>query len=70
MWRVSDEDKSQPNAKKAVWRAALESPHTSERKGFASLEELFDFLRTQTEATTKCAKATPPLEQSSADLAD
>jgi hypothetical protein len=70
LWQVSDEGNSEPNAIKAVWRASLENPHTGERKGFASLEELFDFLRTQTEATTKCAKATPFQKQSSADLAD
>lgn len=26
------------------WRASLENSHTGERIGFASLEELFDFL--------------------------
>ena len=26
------------------WRASLESPHTGERRGFASLEALFAFL--------------------------
>jgi len=31
-----------------AWRASLESPHTGERKGFASLEALFDFLRQRT----------------------
>jgi len=31
-----------------VWRASLESPHTGERRGFASLEALFAFLRWQT----------------------
>ncbi len=30
-----------------VWRASLESPHTGERKGFASLDDLFAFLRRQ-----------------------
>ena len=35
----------------AVWRASLESPHTGERVGFASLEELFDYLRQQTGVT-------------------
>lgn len=54
LWRVSDEGKSQPNAKKAVWRASLENPHTGERKGFASLEALFDFLREQAGATSHC----------------
>jgi hypothetical protein len=28
-----------------AWRASLESPHTGERLGFASLEALFSFLR-------------------------
>ena len=32
---------------KAVWRASLESVRTGERQSFASLEELFDFLREQ-----------------------
>lgn len=32
------------------WRASLESARTGERVGFASLEELFDYLRTQTDA--------------------
>jgi hypothetical protein len=31
-----------------VWRASLESPHTGERVGFASLDDLFGFLWGQT----------------------
>ena len=31
------------------WRASLESPHTGERRGFASLEALFTFLRQRAE---------------------
>jgi hypothetical protein len=27
-----------------LWRASLESPHTGERVGFASLDDLFGFL--------------------------
>jgi hypothetical protein len=27
-----------------IWRASLESPHTGERRGFASLADLFAFL--------------------------
>lgn len=27
------------------WRASLENPHTGERRGFASLEALFTFLK-------------------------
>jgi hypothetical protein len=34
--------------RKATWRASLESTRTGERRGFASLDELFDFLREQT----------------------
>lgn len=41
LWRVSDEDNP-------VWRASLQSPQTGERIGFASLNELFKFLRAQT----------------------
>jgi hypothetical protein len=31
-----------------VWRASLQRPQNSERVGFASLDELFDFLRLST----------------------
>jgi len=31
-----------------IWRASLESPHTGERRGFASLDELFTFLQKET----------------------
>ena len=33
-----------------TWRASLESPHTGERRGFASLEALFAFLAEQVSA--------------------
>jgi hypothetical protein len=35
-----------------VWRASLESSGTEERWGFASLDELFAFLRQQTAGTS------------------
>jgi hypothetical protein len=35
---------------KTRWRASLENAHTGERRGFASLDDLFDYLRVQTEA--------------------
>jgi hypothetical protein len=38
LWQVRGEEKT-------VWRASLESVDTGERKGFAGLEALFDFLR-------------------------
>jgi len=40
LWRVSEEETS--------WRASLESSHTGEREGFASLDALFSFLQEQT----------------------
>ncbi|MBN1148608.1 MAG: hypothetical protein JXA78_15220 [Anaerolineales bacterium] len=42
IWQDQDEPGS-------VWRALLESPHTGECHGFASLEALFDFLKQQAE---------------------
>jgi hypothetical protein len=41
LWQLS-------NGGEPVWRISLESPHTGERHGFASLELLFAFLETQT----------------------
>jgi hypothetical protein len=37
-----------PASQEGVWRASLESPQAGERQGFASLEDLFAFLRQQT----------------------
>jgi hypothetical protein len=37
---------SQPQPK-AVWRASLVNPHTRQQHGFASLDDLVDFLRRQ-----------------------
>ena len=34
----------------AVWRASLQDPRTGERVGFASLDDLFKYLRHQVEA--------------------
>jgi hypothetical protein len=48
LWRVSGDGGSHHIEKKAVWRAYLESSRTGERKVFASLDDLFDFLREQT----------------------
>ena len=41
LWQTSD-------GTKQIWRASVESPGTGERRGFASLEDLFDFLQAQT----------------------
>ena len=40
LWQVNGE--GQP-----AWRASIEDPHTGERRGFASLESLFAFLKEQ-----------------------
>ena len=40
LWQVG-------NGEESTWRASLESPHTGERHGFASLEALFAFLGEQ-----------------------
>jgi hypothetical protein len=41
------------NKTKQVWRASLEDAHTGERVGFASLDELFGYLRQQTGVEAK-----------------
>lgn len=63
LWRVDGDDAAQPTANQAVWRASLENPHTGERKGFASLEALFDFLREQAEEIPPYAEIKPPQEE-------
>jgi len=40
----------QASSKESDWRASLESPHTGERQGFASLDDLFDFVQRRTSA--------------------
>ena len=42
LWQVSEGEKT-------IWRASLENAHTSERKGFINLDDLFRFLRQQTD---------------------
>jgi hypothetical protein len=34
----------------AGWRASLEEPHTGVRHGFATLEQLFAFIKQQTDS--------------------
>jgi len=60
LWRVSDDGEPHNMGRKAIWRASLESTCTGERRGFASLDELFDFLREQTgERLEKMVKEQP-----------
>jgi hypothetical protein len=42
LWQARDNEEM-------VWRASLEDPHSGERRGFASLEMLFAFLKEQTQ---------------------
>jgi hypothetical protein len=58
LWRVENDKAA--GADKAVWRASLEVPHTGERRVFASLDELLEFLRQQTGATADTGQAGTP----------
>ena len=51
LWRVNGEDEPRP-PEKSAWRASLEDPNTRERKAFASLDELVDYLRERTGQVT------------------
>ena len=55
LWRVNEEGNSHGGAEQVVWRASLENLHTRQRQGFASLDELFDFLREQIRMASECA---------------
>lgn len=44
LWAIEDKGR-------LVWRASLESAHSDERWGFASLDALFAFLRQETVGT-------------------
>lgn len=41
LWQTDDDGE-------LIWRASLETPGTRKRYGFASLNDLFDFLQAQT----------------------
>lgn len=41
LWQVGD-------GEQVGWRASLENAHTGKRQGFASLNEMFAFVRRQT----------------------
>jgi hypothetical protein len=44
LWRAKEKGS-------VVWRASLQSPQARERRGFANLDALFNFLRRQTGAS-------------------
>ena len=49
-----------------VWRASLESPHTGERKSFASLTNLFTFLEQEIGHRTR-GQTTPNADEKGGD---
>ena len=49
LWRVSDQQGPEASSERVAWRASLEDPRTGELHKFASLEEVFDFLRAHME---------------------
>jgi hypothetical protein len=46
-----------PHADGSAWRASLEDPHTSERRSFASLAQLVDYLQQTLEEQSKHEEA-------------
>ena len=40
------------SGERAIWRVSLKNARTCESKGFASLDDLFDFLRQQTSVSS------------------
>lgn len=52
-WQEADE----PGGDSASWRLSLEDPHTGERVGFKSIEELAGYVQGQTQAA---AEDVPP----------
>ena len=44
LWQVDD-------VTSPVWRASIEDPHSGERRGFASLDDLWLFLKQQMDHT-------------------
>ena len=45
MWRESGAGEPSDKGKRPAWRASVVSTLTGKRRGFANLDELFDFLR-------------------------
>jgi hypothetical protein len=50
LWRVGDDEEP-------IWRASLKSAHTGRQVGFGGLEELFAFLREQTDLPPTASRA-------------
>jgi hypothetical protein len=54
LWRESRD--------RATWRASLQSPHTGEQLGFATVDDLFDFLKRQIDTPERTARDLTLLE--------
>jgi hypothetical protein len=52
LWCVDDDKVSRAGAGATAWRASLQDGLSANRINFANLEELFTFLRQQTEAAS------------------
>jgi hypothetical protein len=57
LWRENDDGKSRGTGKAPLWRASLENSQSGERKGFASLMELFHFIWKETAG--ECGNGSP-----------
>ena len=58
MWRDRGDEKAGASFE-GPWRASLQSPRTGEMVGFASLDDLLDYLRARVggmQETVRCAK--------------
>ena len=66
LWRENGGEGSQCGAARAVWRASLETP-SGESHGFASLDDLFGFLRRQIGAWPDVEMGHSPLERQAED---
>jgi hypothetical protein len=62
LWRVEDDETP-------CWRASLETPHSGERRAFASLEALFVYLRAEMDAAATPVP-TPPASQDDSGSGD
>ncbi len=52
IWLVRDN-------RQTLWRASVENAQTGERRGFASLDDLFEYLQSQAAAMLEPKRRTP-----------
>jgi hypothetical protein len=56
LWQASESGERHRVGRETSWRASVESPRTGGRTGFASLDELFAFLRERAGGWGRCAE--------------